>query len=459
MELIFEIYDLIGAGFYGDFVQYYDTQGQLFNVQNGDMFGKETREKLNGVFNDVYWESDVKVLNDEKNIRNLEIKTLNGFGLIGSYVTDDRQVMIIYEFQYNIDRYLNKGSVKYTINNPISQFDLTLENPINELLDTQEKAILGENSSLLTPSAKVIIKYKFGNDIEEYPLGTFYIDKSSYDILSETARVDGRNIIGKALKDQTLNEKYNLTYKKITDIYKELLDYANIERDQYEVEESNEYRYFTFEPTMDILRAIEEINKAMVNWRIEENVNSEIIIGTSGFNRFDSKNRYKFERNKDVFSRQISLDDQETYRKVCVHDKDFNIKIYRDVETFTGWNLRSNKTLFVEVPEGTTVANANAIADSVAERVGKIGKIETFTSPFRPQLICGDEAVIIDENGETTLGLVTEVTHSFGKDGFYTTFTVDSGGTLGKGRLSDYISMIKGERTAGQIGYEEIIEE
>ena len=89
-----------------------------------------------------------------------------------------------------------------------------------------------------------------------------------------------------------------------------------------------------------------------------------------------------------------------------------------------------------------------------SESLQYVGKIESFTGPFRPQFILGDEAVIIDSDGSTSLGLITEITHRFGKEGFYTDFTVDSGGKLGKGRLSDYISRITKDRTSSSRVYE-----
>lgn len=65
---------------------------------------------------------------------------------------------------------------------------------------------------------------------------------------------------------------------------------------------------------------------------------------------------------------------------------------------------------------------------------------------------------VVSKTGHITqLGLITEITHSFGKSGFSTSFTVDSGGSLGRGRLSDYIRMIGNERdTAGSVWYEDI---
>lgn len=458
MELQFEYIDSIGSqGSYPDFLQYYDTEGQVFYIKSGEMYAKAT-EKLEGEFDSPVWLDELKVAPDT-GMSLLEIKTLNGFGLVGSYLTPTAQKMIIYEFQFDMDRYLNSGSIKHSINNPISSFSLTLENPINEASDTQENAVMGEKSSLLSPGAKVMFGFTVGENEDYYELGTFYIDRSDYSLLRNTANVDGRNLTGKALKDQTLNQHSNINWNTLTAIFEDLFEYANLAREQYEIETSTDYRYYNFEPTKDILSALNEILKSLVNWRMEETPQGQIIVGSPTFNKFTPRGNYTFERNKDIFSRQIKMDDQESYRKVCVHDKDKTIMIYKDVVSYTGWNLQSNKTLFVEVPQGSSAANATDIANELATRLANVGKVETFTGPIRPHIIVGDQARIVDEDGTTTLGLITEVTHNFGKSGFTTEFTVDSGGRLGRGRLTDYIRMARGEISAGQIGYEEIIEE
>ena len=110
--------------------------------------------------------------------------------------------------------------------------------------------------------------------------------------------------------------------------------------------------------------------------------------------------------------------------------------------------------MYVNVAEGTSLTDAEEYAEELAGRLSNVGKIESFTGPFKPYIVVGDEAVIIDESGSEELGLITEITHKFGKDGFYTDFTVDSGGTLGKGRLVDYISQITKERTDTSRTYE-----
>ena len=61
-----------------------------------------------------------------------------------------------------------------------------------------------------------------------------------------------------------------------------------------------------------------------------------------------------------------------------------------------------------------------------------VGIQETFTGPLRPQLLVGDVASVYygsDAEESTGLGIITEVKHSFGRKGFSTEFTLDSGGS------------------------------
>ncbi len=243
-------------------------------------------------------------------------------------------------------------------------------------------------------------------------------------------------------------------YGILHETLKSILSKANISSDEMLVENTSVYAGYQFDVTMSYLEGILEILKALENWKIEELVDGTVVIGSNGYSGFVRNSSYVFQRNKDIFTRSIVRDDQEAYRKVCVHTGDFSIKVYREVETYTGWNLQTNKTLYVNVPDGTSLSDAQNYAEQIASNLQYVGKIESFTGPFRPQIIIGDEAVIIGENGTTSLGQITEITHRFGKNGFYTDFTVDSGGRLGKGRLSDYIARLTRDKTSSNRLYE-----
>lgn len=453
MELSFDTIAVVGEGNYPDFVQFEKTEGELFFLDNGLMYGIPSG-RLNGEFSNPVWQAPINVGPEgDQSISHLEIKTISGFGIVGSYKTDTAHKLLIYEYMIEMDRYLESGSIKHSMDTPISSFTLNLENPIDENPEHQGNAAISEESSLLSPGSKVTFEFSMG-DSEPYPMGSFYVDRSSFTLLNETITVDGRNIIGKALNDQTFDEENIYTYSILHEIVKGILLKANITNDEMLVENTSVYAGYQFDVTMTYLEGIMEILKALDNWKIEELVDGTVVIGSNSYSGFVRNSSYVFRRDKDIFTRGIIRDDQEAYRKVCVHTGDFSIKVYREVETYTGWNLQANKTLYVNVPDGTSLSDAESYADQIANNLQYVGKIESFTGPFRPQIIIGDEAVIIGQNGSVSLGQITEITHRFGKNGFYTDFTVDSGGRLGKGRLSDYIARITRDKTSSNRLYE-----
>lgn len=457
MQLEFEVINTdVGDGNYPDLIHFANTQAQVFYLQDGELYGKPTDKIDNGEWQNTIFQDEVDASPDT-GMSHFEVKVLPGWGIIGGYKAGDIHKMIIYEFAWEMDRYLNSGSIKHSIDNPISSFNLSLENPDIGDPEHPGNIAINEENSLLSPGAKVTFKFGAGDDLNDYEMGVFYVDRSNFTLLNETASVDGRNLIGKALKDQTLDESYQTGFNYNNLIIENFFKHANLDSNQYLIENTSARNWFDFKPNMDILSALNEIFKAMLNWKVRELTDGTIVVGSPNFSWFTSNGVYNFYRNKDIFSRGIVRDDMGAYRRVCIHDSDFNIVVYKDVKGYSGWNLQAKKTLYVQVANGTRLSEANLYAEEVANRVDSVGKIESFTGPLRPHLTCGDEAVIIDEKGSKSLGLITEITHVFGKSGYYTNFTVDSGGRLGKGRLTDYIGQITKDKTSGSIGYEEII--
>lgn len=442
MQLAFEIIkNDIGVGNYPDIVHFANTQAQVFYLDNGELYGQPTNKIEYGEWDDVVFQEATDASPDT-GMSNFEVKVLPGWGIVGGYKTGDIHKMIIYEFAWEMGEYLNSGSVKHSIDNPISSFTLNLENP--DLKDPEHpgNVAINEGNSLLSPGAKVVFRFGSGEEEAEFDMGKFYVDRSNFTLLNETANVDGRNSIGKILKDQTLDEHNEYWYGIISDQISDLLENAKIEREKYSVEQiSDSYGWFNFSPNIDYLKALNTMLELLQRWKIRELSNGTIIVGSENYTEFESSGIYLFNRNKDIFSRQITRDDDQAYNRVCVHTENYANVIYKDVKSYTGWNLQANKTLYIQVANGFKASDLESHADELVERLEGVGKLESFTGPFRPHLQVGDEAIIMDGNNQS-LGLITEITHNFGKSGFYTNFTVDSGGTVGKGRLSDFISKI-----------------
>lgn len=455
MELVFENLVNVASGSYPDVVQFYDTSAEIFSIDTlGDMMGIPIK-KLDGEYGTPQLETGIDISNDT-NHAHLEIKTLNGFGMAGSYKSENTHKMIIYEFAQELEDFLENGSIKLAIDNPIVSFTLSLANPIDEGSDKQLNVAISEKEALLSPGAKVQFLFGMG-DSEDIEMGVYYVDRSDYSPLRADVGIDGRNLIGKALNDQTLDEDNQFGYNTMDKHVEKMLTDANLSTDQFLVEPSTTYNWFSFDPNMKKFEALKEMLKAMINWKVEELNDGTIVVGSPSYSHFTQPGIYTFNRGTDIFSRNITRDDMDAYRRVCVHTNDFSIKVYQDVASYTGWNLQANKTLYVNVQDGTSEIQATAYAVELASRLENVGKIESFTGPFRPHITPGDFAHIVSDTGTTDIGVITEVTHSFGKSGYKTDFTVDSGGRLGKGRISDYITKITQQHSSGSIGYEEIV--
>lgn len=89
----------------------------------------------------------------------------------------------------------------------------------------------------------------------------------------------------------------------------------------------------------------------------------------------------------------------------------------------------------------------NAYADELAESVAISGRIESFVGIFTPHMLIGDAVELVETDGRhSMIGTVTSVKHNLGRNGFYTEFTVDSGGRKGKPFLKDFVSQISGTK-------------
>ena len=298
MELNFEVVKEVGTGSYPDLIHFANTQAQIFNIDSGKLNGMPSDKIDNGEWEDVDFQDEVNVSPDD-NMTHFEVKVLPGFGIIGGYKTGDTHKLIIYEFAFEMDAYLNSGSIKHSIDNPISSFTLSLENP--DLKDPEKpgNVALSEKSSLLSPGAKVLFKFGVGNEEAEFDMGTFYVDRSDFTLLSETANVDGRNKLGKVLKDQTIDENNEYWYDFVNEHIKTILEQSGLQNYEYMINNTDAKGWFNFSPNTTPLKAIETMLEVLPQWKIKELTDGTITIGTG----FETNGMYVFYRDKDIFSR------------------------------------------------------------------------------------------------------------------------------------------------------------
>lgn len=436
MELQFEYTTQIGVGTNPNVVNLPDNTIMLFYVDAGNLtIQREARPEGT----DVDWGnvtfSEPKRATRDKAMSLVRLKNVPRLGVYGVWHSNEptpRHRFAIYEAESDISKYLVEGTIELRLETPITDLSLTLENP--------KQVISGEDTSLLVPGSKIELNFTAG-DSELYPMGVFYGDRVEMSATGGTASIEGRNISGKKLKDQTFDYANLYPIKQYDLTVVDVLVAAGVTN--YQVQAGAVFDVgMEFSPSMTFLDGIYELLKASRNWQIRETLDGEILIGSIvSFEPIQLNSKYTFERGKDCWSRNVVRDDFDVYSRVCVCDG--TLYIYQNVEGQEGWAVAPQKTLYVEIAEGTPQVDAEALALEIAERIAKSGTLETFIGSFRPHLLPGDEAEIVNDSGSRLLGLVTTVRHSFSKsEGFVTEFVVDSGGAIGKPQIKELIDSI-----------------
>lgn len=450
MQLNFEYMKTVGSGVYPAAVHMKNNSVILLAVDETGMLFYQTAAPGAG---DVDWGNLTfgKALRAAKdiNVRKMRIKNVPRLGIYGVWLANgsdfDRHRFAIYEEELEISRYLSDGEMRMSYDSMISDFSLTLQNP---------KGLLSqEDRSRIAPG--IVMKFYLQvNGSEEYPMGTFYVDRVDVKIGAETIKVEGRNISGKLLKDQSFGSSNTFGKNAFAYTLEEVLQSAGIENYDVQQPDNPETAWqvgIEYPKEMAIIDGLHELIMMSRNWIICETLDGQIVAGsTVTYPAVQINSKYTFNRGTDLFSRGLVRDDSEVYGEVCVHTEDFSVEEYVEVEPNSDWVVASKKTLFVTVADNTPQQEAIEMAEDIAERIASSGTVESFSGPFRPQLLPGDEAEIIGASTRL-LGLITSVRHSFGINGYQTIFEVDSGGRKGQPRMRDYIQKLTGQTKSGTV--------
>lgn len=450
MQLSFEFYKEVCAGTNPSAIHTPDNILQVIYVdKNGNINAIDAPTPL-GEWNDIVFGNSY-IICDDKNVEYMKLKYINSSlfavwknkadkGEVVPYAKGIEHTMrhrfAVWAIRQNLSKYLIDGSIEFRLDDPVARVSISFENP--------GYSVSHEDDTILTPGTCLTLYFRSGSS-EKYEMGKYYIDKNTMDVGETSTDVEGRNAIGKFLRDQTFDENNSYPSKNLQQTFQAILD--NFEVQSYWVGGASFNVGMEFPQDMNGYDGILETLKTVRNWKIEESMDGTIGIGFITDSRFPQANTYEFERDTDIFSRNVSRDDQDAYSRVCVHNNDYSIAVYRDVNF--RFVMGKKKTLHVSLAEGTILSDAEEYADELANLLGSVGIIESFVGPFRPHLQVGDNAQIIGPNTKL-LGIITTVNHKFGKNGYYTEFVVDSGSTANKTRVSDYINKIAGKSTTGQ---------
>lgn len=455
MELTFEQTTNLGAGDNPAAIHLNTGEVYLFAVEEGRLKAK----LWNPGTGDVPWNMPdfgvSAIATADKALSLYRIKNVPRVGMFGAWhqdtvmrgdkiITPERQRIGTWDALNDITKYLESGSIQLDLDNIVSAASFTFKNPSNWLS--------GESASRLTPGKKIELFFSAG-DSDDYPMGVFYVDRVTMETHGETATVECRNISGKLLKDQMLNAHYNYPKDVYAYVVEDFLTKAGVTN--YDIQQPPDpltawQLGMTFPVDMDRLTALNELIRSSLNWVVRETLDGQIVAGSDVSYQpiIDMVGKYQFDRS-DLISRRVERDDADVYSTVCYQAKDTStgttIRKYVAVTHALEWSIAPHKTLYITAPDDTPEAELEDLAENLADRMGQVGVLETFEGPFRPHLVPGDEAEITSPESRL-LGVIATVKHRFGDDGFFTEFTVDSGGVKGKPMLKDLINKVNETR-------------
>ena len=353
--------------------------------------------------------------------------------LYGVTVEDNQLIFLRYTYAMELAPIIDSWSWSTQHENPIAQFSASVQNVGPD--------VFGDNATLFQPGAKITLAIKMG-DSEPYPIGVAWLDECSYDVTDEFVSLSGRNNCGYFLKDQTFDDNTTFTGTS-NEIVAAIFDYAGIQKYNIQIGEGS--TTFTFKPENTLLEGIQQMisffTGSSLIWEMRELPDGTVCVGYDWWvSALQANGHYSFYAHYSVFKRKTSKMVDGCYTAIRVTGKDANdvdlTPITVPVSNFPYWNLGAHRTNHITAPDGLTQAELETFANTQAETYQYVGVGEDITGPFRPYLLVGDVAEVIDVGGEegTSLGVITEVKQTFGRsDGFKTEFSVDSGGVVTDG--------------------------
>ena len=428
MQLTFEYTMNIGRGRYPQVIHSNDNLLRVFYLSQDGVIRALNADPVLGLYNDLVFENKGRASPDD-GISYPSLKRVAHYGGYGFWSAEGDHRFVMFMMPTDISKALVDGSITFSVGSEVSSMSCTLLNIRGELLNRFR--------ALVTPGTKMEIYFSLGSS-GEIPLGIFYIDRANVSYPEEKVSVSARNAIGKLLREQTFDEDTTFEEGALIDNMTAILRLAGVE--DFFVGDAGKAWRLRFEPDVTILDGLKRVISLLPDWKVDETQAGRVGVAAVTDPRFDQPGVFTFERDKTCWSYNVEYDDSDAANRVCVTCGDPELRVYADVQQSKWWVQPSHRTLYVSAVDGATLEEVTRMANEMAESLSISGRLESFVGVFTPQLTIGDEAHIIDENGdEEVIGTVTDVQHNFGKGGFYTTFTVDSGGRKAKARLSDLI--------------------
>jgi len=434
MILNFEYSMSCGAGHAPQLVHLPDNTLQLIYLDgDGTVQGARAEPEL-GLYDDIAFQSIGRLSPDEV-VSLPSLKKVAHYGGYGFWSADGDHKFVIYMMPTDISDAITDGQTQYSTGSESASLSLNLINVRGKLINRYR--------SILTPGTMLTLYVALG-DSPEAMLGIFFIDRANVSYPEEKVSISARDAIGKLLKEQTFDENVLFEEGTLQENIKAILDLAGVE--DYFVGDAVSADPLVFEPDTTILEGLKYAIALLTNWKIAETMDGVVGIAAADDVRFDQPGRYTFERDRQCWNYSVEFDDSNGASRVCVtsdpeEEGGETERAYVNVGYNPWWAQPAHRTLYVKTVDGASHAQVEAYAEQLAEVLRQSGRMESYAGVFLPQLTLGDEAQVIDHHGSVeTVGSITDITHSFGRSGFLTSFTVDSGGRRGRARLKDLIN-------------------
>lgn len=427
--LVWDSYSTIGAvdGLGGN-VHYFDTAAQIIYLNGG--IATQITQVDDGHWSDAVYSSEIVV--DDTAYTQLTLDHPYN-GILHFAATDGTSLYYLrYVYAMDISDIIKTGKWKEQTDNLIKQLSLTMKNVGPD--------VFAADNTLFNPGAKVTVALAMG-DSENYDIGVVFVDDTDFDLYSETVPLSGRNAVGYKLADQTFDETMSIT-GYAHEVAAAILALGGVTG--YHLQEGDHNWTHTFKPDQTLLSGLQQLMAFYIGWEMKELAEGTIVMGYPAYVQQYIKNTtYTFNGGNEVVKRKTTKSADAAYTRIRVTGKDSTgadlTPVYADVEHWAYWQLGAHKTKHITAPDGLTQDELAAYAAQTASDLQYVGIGEQFTGPIRPHLLVGDVAEIYYAGDEeaTSLGLITDLTHSFGDDGFWTDFSIDSGGVTTDGE--DYV--------------------
>ena len=345
---------------------------------------------------------------------------------------DSHDALYLFRYMYwdDVSNYVESANMSLQVDNAIVQTSVTMKN-VNDSLYTSD-------ATLFAPSAKLELGVSYGNS-DIVPMAIAYIDEVDYQHGSKNISLSGRNNTGVYLHDQTFDEDMKFVGTP-SEIHEAIFEYFGIE--DYEVDTYADTTPITLEVEAGDtgISALEDLASMLsdnveigLQWKLEERYDGLIVAGFDEFRRtYIPKGSYQFNGMNDVFTKSVSRCIDGAYTKVrCtgVTPDGKDISYVMDVPAWRFWNPGEHKTYHADKIEGITSKNLKKYAKALTKQLKYVGRVINYSTTLRPQLLVGDIAKIVGEDGEyEKIGTITEITHNFGASGYTTDFVISSGG-------------------------------